>query len=154
MTAITQTSAVPASRYSWQTPTVILVCGCLIALISFGPRSALGQFLTPLSMGYGWGRDVFSMALAIQNLLWGVGQPLAGAIADKYGAPRVLSVGALLYAIGLIGMANSDTPGTLNVSAGVLIGFGLSGCSFSLVIGALGKLMPPEKRMMPPGCPP
>ena len=132
----------------WRTTAFVTLCGCLIALLSFGPRSALGQFLTPISMENGWGRDVISLALALQNILWGLGQPFAGAMADKYGAPRVLSAGGILYASGLALMAYSSTPGMFDISAGVLIGFGLSGSSFSLVIGSLGKLVPPEKRMM------
>jgi len=135
-------SAVP----SWRTPVVIIVCGCVIAMLAFGPRSASGQFLTPMSMTYGWGREVFSLALAIQNLLWGVGQPFAGAIADRFGTIRVLCAGAILYALGLALMAYSQTPGLLHLSAGVLIGFGLSGCSFNLVIGAFGKLVPENMR--------
>jgi len=135
-------SAVP----SWRTPVVIIVCGCAIAMLAFGPRSASGQFLTPMSMAYGWGREVFSLALAIQNLLWGVGQPFAGAIADRFGTIRVLCAGAILYALGLALMAYSQTPGLLHLSAGVLIGFGLSGCSFNLVIGAFGKLVPENMR--------
>ncbi len=130
----------------WRTPLVIVVCGCVIAMLAFGPRSALGQFLTPMSMNFGWGREVFSLALAIQNLLWGVGQPFAGAIADRFGTIRVLCGGAILYALGLALMAHSQTPGVLQLSAGVLIGFGLSGCSFNLVIGALGKLVPEHMR--------
>ena len=130
----------------WRTPLVVLVCGCLIAMISFGPRSALGFFLTPMSQEHHWGRDVFSMALAIQNLLWGVAQPFAGGIADRYGAHRVLIAGALLYAAGLALMAHSTTPGLLDLSAGVLIGVGLSGASFTIVLGAFGKLLPPEWR--------
>ena len=117
----------------WRTPLVVVVCGCLIALISFGPRSSLGFFLTPLSQEHHWGRDVFSIALAIQNLLWGIGQPFAGGIADRFGANRVMMVGAALYALGLALMAHATTPGALDLSAGVLIGFGLSGCSFNLV---------------------
>ena len=74
-------------------------------MLSFGPRSTLGLFLTPMSAANGWGRDVFALALAMQNLLWGVGQPIAGAIADRYGAARVLGVGAVLYAAGLVLMA-------------------------------------------------
>ena len=135
-----------ASTASWRTPLVIILCGCLIAMLAFGPRSALGQFLSPMSLAYGWGREVFSLALAIQNLLWGVGQPFAGAIADRYGTIRVLCGGALLYAAGLALMACSDTPGALHLSAGVMIGFGLSGCSFNLVIGAFGKLVPDHMR--------
>jgi MFS family permease len=141
-------STVPdaASRLTWRTPTVILVCGCLVALLSFGPRSAVGQFLTPMSSDNGWGRDVFGLAFAIQNLLWGAGQPFAGGIADRFGSVRVLSVGAVMYGLGLALMAYSSTPGMLDLSAGVLIGFGLSGCSFNIVISAFGKLMPPEWR--------
>jgi MFS family permease len=130
----------------WRTPAFVVGCGCLIALLSFGPRSALGQFLTPLSLSGNWGRDVFSLAVAIQNLLWGVGQPFAGAVADRFGAIRVLCMGAILYALGLVLMAHSTTPAMLQLSAGVLIGLGLSGCSFNLVIGALGKLVPENWR--------
>src|SRR5262249_59019938 len=88
----------PPPLLAWRTPAVIVICGCLIAILTFGPRSALGFFLTPLSRAHGWGRDVFAFALAIQNLLWGIGQPFAGAIADRFGTVRVLSAGALLYA--------------------------------------------------------
>jgi MFS family permease len=133
---------------TWRTPAVIVVFGCLISLIAFGPRSSLGFFLTPMSQEQHWGRDVFSMALAIQNLLWGVGQPFAGGIADRYGANRVLIAGALLYAAGLALMAHSTSAGMLDLSAGVLIGFGLSGSSFTIVLGAFGKLLPPEWRSL------
>jgi MFS family permease len=132
----------------WRTPVVVVICGCLIAMIAFGPRSSLGFFLTPLSQENHWGRDVFSMALAIQNLLWGIGQPFAGGIADKFGANRVMMVGAALYALGLALMVHATTPGMLDLSAGVLIGLGLSGCSFNLVLGAFGKLLPEEWRSL------
>jgi MFS family permease len=115
-------------------------------MISFGPRASLGFFLTPLSEANHWGRDVFAFALAVQNLLWGVGQPFAGAIADRFGAPRVLAVGAIFYAAGLYLMASATTPVMLTLSAGVLIGFGLSGCAFTIVVGAFGKLVPAEWR--------
>ncbi|MCW5692366.1 MAG: MFS transporter [Pseudolabrys sp.] len=139
-------SAAPSSSMGWRTPAVIIVCGCIIALLGFGPRSALGFFLTPMSQLHNWGRDVFAFALAVQNLLWGVGQPFAGAVADRYGPTRVLAGGTLLYAAGLFLMAYSTTPTTLTLSAGVLIGFGLSGCSFTIVVGAFGKLLPDEWR--------
>ena len=77
---------------SWRTPAVILVCGCLIAVLGFGARSGLGFFLTPMSSAHGWGRDLFALALAIQMLLWGAAQPVAGAVADRFGAVPVLSV--------------------------------------------------------------
>ena len=88
------------------------------------------------------------MALAIQNLLWGVGQPFAGAIADRFGTVRVLCGGPMLYALGLALMAYATTPRPAPSRAGVLIGFGLSGCSFNLVIGAFGKLVPEEWRSL------
>jgi MFS family permease len=133
---------------TWRTPAVIIVCGCLIALIGFGPRSSMGFFLTPMSAANGWGRDVFALAFALQNLLWGIGQPFAGAIADRFGMVRVLSVGALLYASGLALMAHTTSPIALQLTAGGLVGFGLAGCSFNLVIAAFGKLLPERYRML------
>ena len=129
-------------------PAVILLCGCLIALIGFGARSGLGFFLTPMSSEFGWGRDVFALALAIQMLLWGAAQPLAGALADRFGALPVLSVGAVLYALGLAAMAYATSPAMLHLTAGAVVGFGLAGASFTIVIGAFGKLMPPEWRSL------
>ena len=137
----------PASNAaSWPTPLVIIVCGCAIGLLSFGPRSALGFFIQPMNHDFAWGRDVFALALAVQNLLWGLGQPLAGAIADRFGTFRVMFVGALLYAGGLLMMRYATSPLSLNLGAGVLVGFGLSGCSFNLVLSSFSKLLPPEKR--------
>src|ERR1700750_3453497 len=130
----------------WRTPLVIIICGCAIALLSFGPRSSLGFFVQPMGREFAWGRDVFGLALALQNLLWGLGQPIAGAIADRFGILRVMIVGALLYAGGLLLMRYSTTPLSLDLGAGVLIGFGLSGCSFNLVLSAFSKLLPAEKR--------
>src|SRR5664279_5767447 len=131
---------------SWRTPLVIIVCGCAIALLSFGPRSSVGFFVQPMSREFSWGRDVFGLAIAVQNLLWGLGQPVAGAIADRFGVMRVMCVGAVLYAGGLVMMRYAATPLSLDIGAGVLIGFGLSGCSFNLVLSAFSKLLPPDKR--------
>jgi MFS family permease len=130
----------------WRTPLVIIICGCVIALLSFGPRSSLGFFVQPMGREFSWGRDVFGLALAVQNLLWGLGQPIAGAIADRFGVLRVMCVGAVLYAGGLFMMRYAATPLSLDIGAGVLIGFGLSGCSFNLVLSAFSKLLPPERR--------
>jgi MFS family permease len=130
----------------WRTPLVIIICGCAIALLSFGPRSSLGFFVQPMGREFAWGRDVFGLALAVQNLLWGLGQPIAGAIADRFGVLRVMCVGAVLYAGGLLMMRYAATPLSLDIGAGVLIGFGLSGCSFNLVLSAFSKLLPPERR--------
>src|SRR6185436_12425544 len=85
----------PAKVTFWRNPWVLIIVGCLIALAAFGPRSALGQFLSPLSFDRGWGREAFSLAIGVQNLLWGAAQPFAGAVADRFGPVRVLSVGAI-----------------------------------------------------------
>src|SRR5215218_10179498 len=123
-------------------PELVVGAGCLIALITFGPRAAAGLFQLPMIAEYGWGREVFSLAIAIQNLLWGVGAPFAGAVADRFGMVRVLCAGALLYALGLVVMSQATSPGMMHLGAGVLIGFGLAGCSFNLVLGAFSKLLP------------
>jgi MFS family permease len=140
-------TSVPSTS-SRVSPQIIVLCGCLIALITFGPRASAGLFQIPMTVEYGWGRDVFSLAIAIQNLLWGVGQPFAGAVADRFGAFRVLCGGALLYALGLVVMAYATSPGLMHLGAGLLIGFGLSGCSFNLVLGAFSKLLPEQWRPM------
>jgi MFS family permease len=141
-------SASGAASINWRTPLIVILAGCAISLITFGPRSATGLFMQPVSAANGWGRDVFALAFAVQNLLWGLGQPIAGAIADRYGTMRVLCGGALLYAAGLVLMVYSATPLTFNITVGVMIGFGLSGCSFNLVVAALGKLVPEHMRSL------
>jgi MFS family permease len=132
----------------WRSPVVIVLGGCLIAMLAFGPRSALGFFLTPLSAANGWGRDIYALAIAMQSLLYGAAQPFAGALADRFGAQRVIIVGALSYALGIFLMAQSSSPAMLNLSAGVLVGFGLSGCSFNLVITSIAKVVPESWRSM------
>jgi MFS family permease len=117
-------------------------------MIGFGPRATLGLFLTPMSAANGWDREVFSLSVAMQTLLYGAAQPFSGAIADRFGAIRVIIVGALLYAAGIFMMAHASTPGMLYLSSGVLIGFGLSGCSFNLVISSFGKLLPESWRSL------
>ncbi len=131
---------------SWRTPLVVILCGSLMGMLTFGPRSTFGFFLQPMSMEFSWGRDVFALAVAIQNLLWGLGQPFAGALADRFGTVRVLCAGAVMYAAGLFLMRYASTPLTLDLTAGVLVGFGLSGCSFNLVLSAFVKLVPEEWR--------
>jgi MFS family permease len=137
-----------AAKADWRSPLVIVLGGCLIAMLAFGPRSALGFFLTPLSAANGWGRDVYALAIAVQSLLYGAAQPFAGALADRFGAQRVIIVGALLYALGIFLMAQATSHAMLYLSAGVLVGFGLSGCSFNLVITSIAKVVPDSWRSM------
>jgi MFS family permease len=144
--AVLTSSTSRTATIGWRTPAVVVLCGCLISMLSFGPRSVLGLFLTPQSQTYGWGRDVFGLAIAIQNILWGLGQPVAGMLADRFGIVRVLWGGALCYAAGLVLMAHSTTPLMLDLSAGALIGFGLAGSSFAIVLSAFGKLLPERWR--------
>src|SRR3954470_2526760 len=139
-------SAPAVPKIGWRTPLIIILCGCLISLCTNGPRSTFGFFLQPMSADLHWGRDIFAFAIAIQNIVNGIGQPFSGALADRFGTVRALIAGAVLYAIGLVLMAYSTTPGMLTLSAGVLIGFGLSGASFPIVLASFGKLMPPEWR--------
>lgn len=127
-------------------PVTIIVAGCLISMIGFGVRSVMGFFQLPVITEFGWGRDIFGLALAMQNLFWGLGQPFAGAIADKFGTVRVLVAGFLLYGLGLVLMTVSATPSAFVLTAGVLFGLALAGASFNVVLAAFGKLLPPEWR--------
>jgi MFS family permease len=141
--------SVPAAgTIGWRSPIVIVLCGCIVALLSFGPRSTLGLFLTPQSQANGWDRNVFGLAIAIQNIVWGMAQPFAGMLADRFGTIRVLCAGGIFYAVGLALMAHSTTPAMFDLSAGVFIGLGLAGSSFSIVISAFGKLLPERWRSL------
>jgi MFS family permease len=144
MSTSTTEQARPAPRRL--PPEMIITFGCVIAILTFGPRSAVGVFQLPILKDRGWGSDVFSYAMALQYLFWGLGQPFAGAMADRFGSARVLTVGLVLYASGLALMAYAATPLSFTLTAGLLMGFGLSGCSFNLVIGALAKLVPEHMR--------
>jgi len=143
---ISEQSSAAGAASAWRTPALIIGFGCLISLLSFGPRSTLGFFLTPMSTENHWGRDIFAFALALQNLLWGVGQPLAGMIADRFGAVRVFAAGGLMFAGGYALMAHATSAPALDLSAGALMGFGLSGTSFMMIVAAFGKLLPPQWR--------
>ena len=135
-----------ARTASWRTPAMIVACGCLIAVISYGPRSSFGFFMRPMTADNAWGRDVFAFSVALQTLIYGMVQPFSGAIADRFGTIRVIIVGALLYATGIYMMAHATTPRELYLTSGVLIGFGLTGCSFNLIISSFGKLLPESWR--------
>ena len=126
--------------------TAILVCGSVIVMIAMGVRHGLGLFLGPMSTDLGWNREVFSLAIALQNLFWGAAQPLAGGLADRYGAPRVIVGGALMYAAGLALMTVSAVPIAFSLTAGVLIGLALSGVTYSVIYGVVGRSFPEHKR--------
>ena len=130
----------------WRKTGFIILCGCLISLIAFGIRSSYGLFNQPISAANGWGREVFAFALALQNLIWGLGLPLAGMLADRFGPVRVLAIGGTLYGAGVALSAVSSTPLALDITAGVLVGLGLSGSAFGIVLAAIARLVPDEKR--------
>ena len=129
----------------WRSPALVIVAGCLIATITFGVRTSFGLFTVPLSEDRGWDREVFALAIAVQNLLWGLGQPFAGAIADRFGAGRVLAAGGAIYALGVALMSVSTTSTTLALTGGVIVGLGLAGGSFTIVIAAFARLVRPDR---------
>ena len=130
----------------WRDFRWVLLGSAVILTLSLGIRHGFGLFLSPMSAQFGWGREVFSFSIAIQNLVWGLAQPFAGALADRYGAGKVVGAGGVLYVVGLVCMSFSDSPSTLMMSAGVLIGIGLSGTSFSVILGVVARALPLEKR--------
>ncbi|SEJ03957.1 MFS transporter [Pseudomonas sp. NFR16] len=132
----------------WRTSGWILLGSALILALSLGTRHGFGLFLPPMSAQFGWGREVFAFAIALQNLIWGLAQPFTGALADRFGAARVVLVGGVLYAAGLMLMSMADSPASLSLSAGLLIGIGLSGTTFSIILGVVGRALPAEKRSM------
>jgi MFS family permease len=136
---------------SWRLPAVVLACGGLILMLALGIRQSFGLFLLPMSQDLGWGREVFSFAIALQNLVWGLAMPFAGAIADRYGSGRVLVCGSLAYALGLAGMAYSGSALAFNLSGGVLVGLGLAGTGFGVVLAVVARAYPPEKRSLAVG---
>ncbi len=139
-------SAPAAKRSAAVALPVVIVAGCLISLLSFGPRSIMGLFLTPMTEAHGWSRETFALSIAIQNIMWGFGQPVAGAFADRFGTGRVLAAGGFVYGAGVALMAWAPNPLWLNISAGVLIGLGMAAGSFAIVLTAFGRRVPAEKR--------
>ena len=127
---------------------LLLTAGSVITSLSLGVRSTFGLFLDPVVDTIGTGRGAFATAIAVQNLLWGLSQPVAGAVADRFGAARVLVGGAVAYALGLVLMAASTGPGTLLLSTGVLIGLANGAASFAVVLAAVGRMVRPEKRSL------
>ncbi len=132
----------------WRTPTVVIAAACLVALLGFGVRSSFGLFLDPMTTTRGWSRETFALALALQNLMWGIGVPIAGAIADRFGPTRVIAVGALVYAMGVFGMSVSETGTMLYLTAGLLTGVGVAFTAFSLAMAAMVRVVGAEKRSL------
>src|SRR5512145_901730 len=139
------------NQASWRTPAVVLACGALIMLISFGIRAGFGLFLQPMSFEYGWGREVFSFSIALQNLMWGALGALAGGFADRYGPGRVVAAGAICYILGLIGLAYISTPVLMHLNAGLLLGGALGGTSFGIILAVIGRTVAPERRSLAMG---
>ena len=127
-------------------PLFAITCACIIILLAFGPRSAMGFFQLPILEDRGWDRATFGMAMALQNLFWGIGQPFFGLVSDKFGAWRVLASGALIYIAGMILMAIAPIPMWLHLGGGVLMGLGVGACSFGVVLASMARLVSPAKR--------
>jgi MFS family permease len=124
----------------------IIIAGCLIAALTFGPRSAMGFFQLPLITEMGFDRATFGLAMAIQNLMWGIGQPIFGALADRFGTWRILALAAILYSSGLFLMSGADTASMLYLSGGVLVGLGIAAGSFGIVLASFARNVAPENR--------
>ena len=133
---------------TWRTPLLVIIAGCLISTIGFGLRSVFGLFLEPMTVDQGWSRETFALALAIQNLLWGAGVPVAGALADRFGAPRVIAAGAVIYGVGVWGMAEAETGLALHLFAGIVTGLGVAFTAFSLAMAAMARVVSPERRSL------
>ena len=134
-------------RSSASAPLLIVVAGCLVMLISMGVRAGFGLFLQPVSTDLGWGREIFALSLALQNLFWGASQPFVGAISDKYGSGRTIATGGLIYAMGVYLMSGVETPIVLHLG-NLLVGFGLSGTALAVVLGVMVRAVPVEKRSL------
>ena len=127
-------------------PIIVIVCAGLVLFISIGFRQTFGLFLPPVEADFGWGRESFGFAIAVQNLVWGISQPFVGALADRFGSGRVVVGGAILYVLGLVGMASSDSALMFTLSSGLLVGLALSGTGFAVVLGAVARAARPERR--------
>ena len=139
-----QASPRPAPWYL--APAMVIVSGCLLAMVNFGVRSTFGLFTAPISAAHQWPREIFSLAMALQNLLWGIATPIAGALADRFGAAKVMIAGAFLYAAGVFVMAVAPSPLMFHFGGGLLTGIGIAMSSFGIVMAALGRLVGPERR--------
>ena len=124
----------------------VLLFGCAILVVSTGVRSSFGLFLPEMTQARGWSRETFSLAIALQNLMWGLGGSFLGAMADRYGSMRTLLLGAVLYVAGFLGMAWAESGAALSLSAGVVMGIAIGGTSFGIVLATLGRIVPADQR--------
>ena len=138
----------PTPRPNWRTPMVIVVSATLILFVSFGVRQTYGLLMEPVTTAHGWGREVFAFAVAFQSLVWGLSQPIWGAIADRYGAGRVIAFSAAIYAVGLYLMAAASTPFEITFSTGFLTGLAMSGTGFPILLAVVSRAVPSKKRSM------
>jgi MFS family permease len=143
--------AKPFAAKSFRSPVLVLIAAMVVVSLALGIRSTMGLFLRPMTADLGWGREVFAFAIALQNLLWGAAQPFTGMIADRYGTGRVIAISGVGYALGLAMMATADHPFMLNLGLGVVNGLFFSGVTFSVVLGAVSRAVPAEKRGMAMG---
>ena len=127
-------------------PMRTLYVGAFIVLLALGVRATFGLFMTVMGVDMGWGRDVFSLAFAIQNLVWGAGTIFMGILADRYGSGRTIALGAALYALGLIGMRFASSELSLYMTAGVLVGLGQAGTTFPVILPVVARAVPPAFR--------
>ena len=125
----------------------VLIFGSLMVTLSMGIRHGFGLFNLPITSANGWGRETYALAIALQNLVWGFAQPVAGALADRYGPFKIMVIGGFLYCLGLIGMALTSDPFLFNLAGGLAIGIGLAATTYSVVYGILGRNVSPEKRV-------
>jgi MFS family permease len=128
--------------------TVVLSAAIAVLLIAMGVRATFGLLMQPMGLDKGFTRETFSLAFAIQNIVWGLGAPLFGALSDKYGSGRTIALGAAFYAVGLLCMPFADSAAALYLSAGVLVGLGQSGTTFGVILGVVARAFPPEKRSL------
>ena len=125
---------------------LLILSACLLLLLSFGYRSGFGLFVKPITEANGWGREVISVALALQNICWGIIAVFAGGLADRFGNAKVIVVGTILYALGMQLMSGVDNPWMLNVSTGLLVGAGVAGTSFGIVLPAMARAVGEQRR--------
>ena len=151
------TTQSPLLRYIWRMQNAhpdrpplslfqVLACGAAIVTLSMGIRHGFGLWMQPLTQARGWTRETYALAMAIQNIAWGIAGIFAGMAADRFGAFRVLVAGAVMYALGLFGMSQADTPLMLMLSTGVMLGVAQAGTTYAVVYGVIGRNVPAERR--------